>query len=126
MNSVILVGRTTKDIELRQSTTGVSLVQFSIAVPKAFSKESDFFNCIAWRATAEFLAKYVKKGTLVCVNGRLETRSYQAKDGTNKTVVEVVCGSVEALQRPSGSTNSNESEETTEDAPSENDIDDIF
>lgn len=98
MNRVLLTGRTVRDGELKQTTNGLSLVQFQIAVPKLISKDADFIDCIAWRNTAEYFCKYIKKGSLIAVSGRLETRTYQAQDGTNKKVVEVICDSVECLR----------------------------
>ncbi|MCW5942441.1 MAG: single-stranded DNA-binding protein [Fimbriimonadaceae bacterium] len=105
LNRVILIGRLTRDPELRNTTTGKSVVEFSIAVDKRFkpkdgSAAADFFKVKAWGQTAEFVNNYLTKGRLVAVDGRLETRKYQAQDGTNREVVEVVADDVRGLDRP--------------------------
>ena len=81
MNKVILIGRLTKDPELRKTPTDVSVCQFTIAVNRAFQqsngeRQADFINCIAWRNQAENLAKYIKKGGQIAVDGSIQTRSY--------------------------------------------------
>ena len=84
MNKVIIIGRNTKDIELRQTTSGTSAIEFSIAVNRAFKNakgesEVDFFNCVAFSKLAETISRYVKKGDQVGIEGRLQTRSYTNK-----------------------------------------------
>ena len=78
MNKVILMGRLTKDVELRQTPTGVNLARFTIAVNRRFAKEgqqqADFINCVAWRQTGEFIARYFRKGNMIAVAGRIEMR----------------------------------------------------
>ena len=103
MNKVILIGRSTKAIELKQTTSGVSVAQFSIAVKRNFKNadgeyESDFFNCIAYRNTAELVSKYVGRGDLIAVDGRLQTRNYTDKSGRKVYVTEVIADNVEFLQ----------------------------
>lgn len=103
INSVVLVGRITKDPELRYTPSNVATVSFSLAIDRAFQsstgeRQADFINCVAWRQSAEFLAKYVKKGYMVGVTGSIQTRNYQAQDGTTRYVTEVVCNSVQNLQ----------------------------
>lgn len=103
MNKVILIGRNTKAIELKQTTSGVSVAQFSIAVKRNFKNadgeyESDFFNCIAYRNTAELVSKYVGRGDLIAVDGRLQTRNYTDKSGRKVYVTEVIADNVEFLQ----------------------------
>lgn len=105
LNRVILIGRLTRDPELRNTTTGKSVVEFSIAVdkrikPKDGSATADFFRCKAWGQTAEFVSNYLTKGRLIAVDGRLDTRKYQAQDGTNREVVEIVADDVRGLDRP--------------------------
>lgn len=81
MNKAILLGRLTKDVELKQTPNGVSVVNFTIAVNRRFDKETaDFINCVAWRNTAEFIAKYFSKGSSIAIVGSLQTGSYE-KDG---------------------------------------------
>lgn len=105
INRVVLVGRLTRDPELRTTQTGKSVCDFSIAVGKRFkpqdgSPDADFFRVSAWGATAEYVSNYLHKGRLVAVDGRLQSRKYQASDGSNREVVEVVADNVQALDRP--------------------------
>jgi len=105
VNRVILIGRMVRDIEMRTTTSGKNVTDFSIAVnkrtkPQDGSPDADFFRCIAWDKTAEFLSNYAGKGRLVAVEGRLQSRKYTASDGTNREVVEVVADNVQLLDRP--------------------------
>lgn len=91
LNQVALLGRLTKDPELRHTTSDKPVATFTLAVDRGYKKgEADFINCVAWRGTAEFVSKWFTKGQLVAVSGRLSTRTYQDKDGNNRTVTEVV------------------------------------
>src|SRR5690554_6550209 len=100
INQTILVGRITRDPELRKTQNGTSVVSFTLAVNRTFSKENeaDFINCVAWNQTEEFIANYIKKGALLGVEGRLQSRSYADKDGKNVFVQEVVANSVQGLE----------------------------
>lgn len=103
MNRVMLVGRITRDPELRTSPNGVSFTAFSIAVnrpvPNAQGERvADFINCVAFNKQAENLARFIKKGGLIGVEGKLQTRSYQAQDGSNRNVTEVVCDAITFLE----------------------------
>lgn len=92
MNKVILMGRLTKDVEMRQTPTGISVARFMIAVNRRFSKEgqqADFINCVAWRQTGEFLARYFRKGSMVAVVGSLQSRSWDGQDGKRHYSTEV-------------------------------------
>jgi single-strand DNA-binding protein len=105
VNRVVLVGRLTRDPELRTTTTGKSVCDFSLAVSKRFkpqdgSPDADFFRIVAWGAQAEYAANYLTKGRMVGVDGRLQSRKYTANDGSNREVVEVVAESVQGLDRP--------------------------
>ena len=95
LNQVALMGRLTKDLELRVTNSGTSVATFSIAVDRDFAaegkeKETDFINCVAWKYTAEFISKYFTKGSLISVIGRLQMRSYTNKNDEKVTVYEVV------------------------------------
>ena len=96
MNVVCLVGRLTADPELRQTPNGTNVCSFSVAVNRAFAnangeRQADFINCVAWRQTAEFIARYFRKGQNIGLNGTIQTRTYQDKDtGKNRTAFEVV------------------------------------
>lgn len=104
MNRVELIGRLTKDPDLRFTTTNNTAVcQFNLAVDRKFSKngqkEADFFTIVVWGKPAESTANYMKKGSLVGICGRLQTRSYETKDGTRKYVTEVIADEVQFLER---------------------------
>ena len=84
INNVVLVGRLTRDPELRKTQTGKSVLSFSCAVNRKFKTETqtaDFINCVAWNQTADFLARYATKGALVGIEGRIQTRNYEDKTG---------------------------------------------
>lgn len=94
LNKVILGGRLTADVEIKQTPNGVAVCNFSIAVNRKYSKESeqqtDFINCQAWRGTAEFIGKYFKKGSSICVIGSIQTRSWKDNNGNNRYATEVI------------------------------------
>lgn len=94
MNKVILMGRLTRDPEMRQTPSGVSLCGFSIAVNRRFAKEgqqtADFINCTAWRQTAEFICKYFHKGSMIAVVGNLQSRSWENQEGKKQYATDVV------------------------------------
>ena len=105
INSVVLIGRLTRDPELRTTTSGKSVCDFSIAVQKRAkpadgSSDADFFRVNCWDKTAEYVSNYLHKGRLVAVEGRLQSRKYVASDGTNREVVEIVANNVQSLERP--------------------------
>ena len=113
MNKVILIGRITKDPELRKTPTDVSVVQFTIAVNRAFQqqngeRQADFINCIAWRNQAENLAKYIKKGGQIAVEGSIQTRSYDDQNGVRRFVTEVVCNQITFLESKKSDTGYND------------------
>ncbi len=101
INRVVLVGRITKDPVLRKTQNGTSVVSFTIAcnrrVPSQ-GQDADFINCVAWNRTADFMAQYVKKGALLGLEGRIQTRNYDDKDGKRVYVTEVVADSVQLLE----------------------------
>jgi single-strand DNA-binding protein len=103
INRVVLVGRMVRDPEMRTTTTGKNVVEFSIAVDKKFKTQeqsADFFRVKAWGQAADYVNNYLTKGRLVAVDGRLDTRKYQDKDGNNREIIEVVADSVQGLDRP--------------------------
>ena len=96
MNKVFLIGRLTRDPEMRTISTGAVTTTFSIAVNRNFTnsqgeRTADFFNCIAWRKLAENISKYCQKGTQIAIEGRIQNRSYDAQDGTKRYVTEIIC-----------------------------------
>lgn len=103
MNRVVLVGRLTKDPDLRYTPNGVAVATFTLAVNRAFTnqsgeREADFINCVIWRKQAENVANYLKKGSLAGVDGRLQTRNYDGQDGKRVYVTEVLAESVSFLE----------------------------
>ena len=100
MNKVILIGRLTKDPELRYTQSGTGVATFTLAVNRRFSnqngeREADFINCVAWQKSAEFVANYFKKGQEMALEGRLQVRTYDGNDGQRKWVTEVVADQIE-------------------------------
>ena len=94
-NRVILTGRLTADPELHQTQEGTPVTSISIAVPRKFKKDvTDFLNIVAWRKNAEFLCRYFSKGKWVEVDGSIQTRSYQDKDGNNRKAFEIVADEI--------------------------------
>lgn len=91
-NKVILGGRLTKDVELKQTPNGVKVAQFGIAVNRRSGNEqvTDFFNVTAWRGTAEFITKFFRKGSSICITGSIQTRSWTDNEGNKRSVVEIV------------------------------------
>ena len=99
INRVVLVGRLTKDPVLRKTANGASVVSFTVACTRRFKQEgqpdADFINTVAWNKTADIVSQYTHKGSLVGVEGRIQTRSYDDKDGKRVYVTEVVADSVQ-------------------------------
>ena len=108
MNKVILVGNLTRDPEYRTTPNGASVCNFSIAVQRRFAnqqgvREADFINCVAWRQQADFVHRFFNKGRRIGVVGSLQTRTYDAQDGSKRYVTEVIADNVEFCDsRPEG------------------------
>lgn len=99
LNHITIMGRITKDIELRRTPAGVAVASFTLAVDRDFKgnngeKETDFIDCVAWKNTAEFVDKYFAKGRMAVVSGRLQIRTWKDKDGNNRRTAEVVADNV--------------------------------
>ena len=94
INKVILGGRLTSDVELKQTQSGVAVCSFTIAVNRKYAKDgeqqADFINCQAWRGTAEFISKYFRKGSSICIAGSVQTRSWEDKNGQKRYATEIV------------------------------------
>jgi len=104
INQVFVIGRTTKEPEIRQTQSGISVATFTIACDRNYKnaqgeKETDFFTVVCWRGLAETIGKYLGKGRLVAVSGRLQNRNYEAKDGTKRYITEIVASEVQFLDR---------------------------
>lgn len=104
LNRVVLIGRLVRDPELRTTSAGKNVVEFSIAVNRRMKAsdgtDADFFRVKAWGQTAEYVNSYLTKGRLVAVDGRLETRKWTDQNGTNRESVEIVADNVNGLDRP--------------------------
>ena len=112
MNKAILIGRLTKDPELRTTPTGRNVCQFSIAVSRTYTnangeREADFINCVVWDKQAENLVKYQKKGNQIAVDGRIQTRNYDDKDGKKVYVTEILASNISFLDSKGTGTSSN-------------------
>lgn len=111
INRVILIGRLTKDPELRKTQSGMSTVSFVLAVSRQFKKEgqsdSDFISCVAWNKTADLMAQYLHKGSLIGIEGRIQTRSYDNQQGQRVYITEVVTDTVQFLEPKNASTQQN-------------------
>ena len=99
LNKVILMGRITQDLEVKQTQNGASVLSFTVAVQRNFARQgeerqTDFINCVAWRQQAEFIGKYFRKGRMIALEGNLRTRTYDDKNGTKHYVTEVYVDSV--------------------------------
>ena len=100
LNHIVIMGRLTRDPELRRTGTGVAVASFTVAVDRDFGKnengekETDFIDCVAWRQTGEFVSKYFTKGRMAVVSGRLQIRSWTDKDGNKRRTAEVVADNV--------------------------------
>lgn len=97
LNSIIIMGRLTAAPELRQTSSGLSVTSFTVAVDRAYSKEekqTDFIPVVAWRSTADFVTKYFGKGSMIAVQGSLQTRNYEDKQGNKRTAYEVLADQV--------------------------------
>jgi len=100
LNHITIMGRLTRDPELRQTGTGTSVASFTVAVDRDFGgrdggeRQTDFIDCVAWRSTAEFVSKYFQKGSMAVVSGRLQMRNWEDKNGSKRVSAEVVADNV--------------------------------
>ena len=120
MNRAILVGRITKDPEMKMTTSNIPVVSFTLAVNRQYTdpsgeRQADFIQCVVWRKQAENLAQFVKKGALLGIEGRIQTRQYEA-DGGTRYVTEVLCDSIQFLESKgeSSQTTSHETQESAD------------
>jgi single-strand DNA-binding protein len=98
LNTAIIMGRLTADPELRTTQSGISVTSFTVAVDRAYKsgdeRQTDFINVVAWRGTADFVSRYFSKGQMIAVQGSIQTRSYEDKNGNKRTAVEIVADNV--------------------------------
>ena len=116
LNHIVIMGRLTRDPELRSTQSGVSVASFTVAVDRDFGgrdggeRQTDFIDCVAWRQTGEFVSKYFHKGSMIVVSGRLQSRKWQDRDGNNRTSWEINADNVYfGESRASGNTRDNDS-----------------
>ena len=105
LNHITIMGRLTRDPELRRTGSGIAVTSFTLAVDRDFAdkqsgeKETDFIDCVAWRSTGEFVEKYFKKGSMIGIEGSIQTRKYVDKDtGKNRTAFEVIANNVQFVE----------------------------
>ena len=98
LNSIIIMGRLTADPELRTTPSNLSVTSFTVAVDRNYKsgdeRQTDFINCVAWRATADFVTRYFRKGQMIAVQGSLQVRNYEDKNGNKRTAYDVVADNV--------------------------------
>lgn len=124
MNYVSLLGRLTKNVELKQTSTGKTYCRFSLAVKKEFAKDgADFINCIAWDKRAELLANYFSKGQRVLIQGRLSTSSYEVNQ-EKRYLTDVVVDKISFIESQSGATSYSSSKSTDIDIPQDDNMED--
>lgn len=113
LNCITIMGRLTRDPELRRTGSGIAVASFTVAVDRDFAqdgkKETDFIDCVAWRQAGEFVSKYFKKGSMIVVKGRLQIRSWNDKDGNKRKTAEVVADNCYfgSTKNDSGGSNNN-------------------
>lgn len=130
MNNVSLVGRLTKDVELKYTSSQTAVATGTLAVNRQFKsangeKEVDFINIVAWRKTAEIIANYTSKGSQIGITGRIQTRSYEGNDGKRVYVTEVVAESVALLDSKSNNQQPQQKKETSFNNSSQMDVSDL-
>lgn len=129
MNTTVILGNITKDIELKETNSGVKYCRFSVAVRRNYKSEngeyeSDFFNVTAWRKTAEFISKYFGKGNKIAISGRLQNNKYTDKDGNERINTEIVANEVQIIDKKAKDDNYISKEETTSNEPKNSELDD--
>ena len=105
LNRVILMGRITQELELKQTSSGVQTLSFNVAVERNYTgadgqRQTDFITCVAWRQQAEFISRYFGKGRMIAIEGQIQTRTFQDKNGNNRKAVEVLVDSVSFTGEP--------------------------
>ena len=126
LNKVVLAGRMTADPELKQTASGVSVLTFTIAVNRSYvskgsdqgERQADFINVVAWRSTAEFISKYFRKGSAICVSGSIQTRNWQDQQGQRRYATEVVADEAMFVESRGGDSAQSYSSDVYAQAPS--------
>lgn len=130
MNKVILMGRLTQDAELKQTASGTAVATFIIAVNRRFSKDgqtqADFIRCTAWRQQAEFICKYFAKGSMICVVGNIQTRSWDGQDGKKQFATDIVVDEVYFTGEKREAAATTSGNEMTQETPAWDDFTQVF
>lgn len=130
INVVVITGRLTRDVELRTLNDGASVANFGVAVERNYvskdknERPADFFNVTAWRGTADFVAKYFKKGDMIAIDGSLQSRQYIDKDGNNRTAIDIVAENISfcgGKNSSNGESNASKSDDNASDNQVAND-----
>jgi len=129
MNITVLLGTITKDIELKETNSGVKYTRFSIAVRRNYKNEegeydTDFFNIVAWRKTAEFISEYFGKGKRIAISGKLQNSKYTDKEGNERTSTEIIANDVQIIEKRGSEGNSTQEEKTNDSEPKNTELDD--
>lgn len=132
LNRAIIMGRITKDLELKYSPSGISVLSFSVAVERNYAdqngeRQSDFIRCVAWRQTAEFITKYFGKGRMIALEGALRTRTFDDKEGTRYYITELYVDNVSFTGEPksrsvSQNNNANQTNGNQQSPPPQNNV----
>lgn len=125
LNNIVIMGRLTREPELRRTNSGTAVTSFTLAVDRDFTgkdgeRETDFIDCVAWRSTAEFVEKHFSKGRMAVVNGRLQQRDWTDKDGNKRRAFEVIADTVyfgDSKRSDSSNVNTNENAQAGEFTP---------
>lgn len=128
INCVVIMGRLTADPELKTTNSGLSVTSFTVAVDRPYQKdgkerEADFINVVAWRKTAEFVTNYFSKGSMIAIQGRIQTRKYKDKNGNNRIAFEVVADNVSFCGGKGSGSTAKDSTKRTDDWQTESDDD---
>ena len=121
LNCAVIMGRLTADPELRTTSSGVSVTSFCVAVDRSYvrqgeERQADFINVVAWRQTADFVTRYFRKGSMIAVQGSIQTRPYEDRNGNKRTAVEIIADNVSFC----GSRQSNDGSQGRAEAPAQN------
>lgn len=118
MNQIIIKGRIVHTPELKSTQSGINVCKFSVAVDRRYKqngeKSTDFFDCVAWRSSADFVSKYFDKGQEILLSGEMQSRQYEAKDGTNKRVWELIVNNAEFCGSKTNTSQQSETNDFTE------------
>lgn len=122
LNHVVLIGRLCQDVEVRYTSTGKAVGNFTLAVDRSFKKQdgtrdTDFLRIVVWDKVAEVCSEYIGKGSLIAVTGRIESRSYETKDGQKRTAVEIVASEIRFLDRKKDRVEEDEFDPNIDDPP---------